>query len=424
MPFIDSLDIANRSCQHLGVTRIASPDEDSNNNAEITFAYDKMRRQELTRRTWTFATKTAVIRPIDTTTFKIVPALWNAGVQYLPGSLCSDANGQLWVSNQANNIGNDPNLTDVWDGYFGSMTADAYDTTGETAYYAGDIVYIQNSDSSYTLYLSLQNGNTETPNVADAWSATNTYQEDDLITYGGVVWRSLISLNTNNIPSQGPANWNTSTSYLTSNTVTGSDGFIYTAAQASSGVNPVSDNGTYWTNTDVPNAWTSQPAMPVCSSLWTPLYAALQSFNFVYPIGVGPLSQQITNNIFHLPAGYLRQCSQNPKAGQFSFLGAPVYNQANDWQIQGDYLTSSQGTPLFIRFIADIMSVKLMEDLFCEMLAARIALSVCERLTNSKTLKQTINNDYKEFGGEALIIGSIETGATEPDEDSYIMCRL
>ena len=43
------------------------------------------------------------------------------------------------------------------------------------AVFAGDLVYMQNADSSYNIYLSLQNTNTEVPNVADVWSATATW---------------------------------------------------------------------------------------------------------------------------------------------------------------------------------------------------------------------------------------------------------
>ena len=424
MSFLDSLDIANRACQHLGATRITSPTEDSVNNAEISFAYDKLRRAELRRNTWRFATKHAVLRPIDTTTFLLAPALWNAGVQYLPGSVVADANGQLYISNQANNIGNDPALTDVWDSYFGSMTVDAYDSTGGTAYFAGDLVYILNTDSSYTIYLSLQNANTEAPNVADVWNATTTYQQDETVSFNGQQWRSLIALNLNNSPVAGPPNWVATQTYIQNAIVTGTDGFIYrSVGNGNLANNPVTDGGTNWINTDVPNAWTVTPAIPVSSSLWVPLYASLVSFNFVYPIGFGPLSQALTRNVFRLPAGYLRKAPQDPKAGINSFLGAPSGNAQNDWLIESNYLLSQCSTPIIFRFIADVTRVIDMDDLFCEVLAARIGMETCETITNSNSKQQTCNNAYIKFRGEAIIVDGIETGPDEPPEDDYITCR-
>ena len=115
---------------------------------------------------------------------------------------------------------------------------------------------------------------------------------------------------------------------------------------------------------------------------------------------------------------------QDPKAGIYSFLGAPAYNTQNDWLLEGDYLLSQCATPIIVRFIADVMSVKEMDDLFCEGLAARIAVETCEIITNSNAKQQTCNNAYNKFMGEARIVDAIETGAVEPPEDDYIVCRL
>lgn len=423
--FIDSLDIANRTCQHLGVTRIRTPSDDTVQNAEISFAYDKLRRAELMRNYWVFAIKRAVLRPIDTTTFLLAPALWNAGTVYLPGSVVKDPNGQLWISNSANNIGNDPNLTDVWDDYYGSMTVDAFDTTGQTSYFAGDLVYIQNTDSSYVIYLSLQNDNTEVPNVPDIWNATSTYSQDQTVSYNGQQWRSMIALNTNNIPASAPGNWVGAQVYNATQRVTGTDGFIYVSVGNNNlNNNPVSDDGTNWTNIDVPNAWAAVPIIPASSNIWVPLYASLVSFNFVYPIGVGPLRQELTRNIFRLPAGHLRRAPQDPKAGIWSYLGGPAYNNINDWEEENGFILSSCATPIIYRFVADIQCVRKMDDMFCEGLAARIGIETCERITNSTQKQQTCNNAYNKFMGEARIVNAVEFGPIEPPEDLYVTCRL
>lgn len=422
--FIDSLDIANRACQHLGVDRIDTPTEDSKNNAEMTFAYDKLRRAELRRNTWRFAIKRAPLRPIDNTCFLLTPAQYNSGIQYLPGSIVADANGYLWVSNVANNIANDPNFTDVWDGYYGTLTVVPYDTTGGTSYYAGDLVYIPNSDSSYNIYLSTQNSNTEVPNVADVYSSTVIYNQDATVSYGGQQWRSLIALNLNNTPANGPANWSSTQTYSYGSEATGSDGFIYSSnINNNLSIDPVADSGVNWFNRGTPNAWTTSPVIPVSSRLWTPIYASMQSFNFVYPIGVGPASQPYTKNIFRLPANFLRQAPQDPKAGLNSFLGAPAWNAQPDWELEGDFLISECSTPLLFRFVADVVKVSEMDDMFCEGLACRVGLETCETLTNSNAKKQTMNNDYTKFMGEARIVNAIETGPVMPPEDEYIICR-
>ena len=143
-----------------------------------------------------------------------------------------------------------------------------------------------------------------------------------------------------------------------------------------------------------------------------------------YPIGSGPQSQTETLNVYMLPNGFLREAPQDPKAGLYSFLGAPAYNTQNDWLLEGDFLLSQCATPIIFRFIADVVNVREMDDLFCEGFACRIAVETCETITNSNAKQQTCNNSYKLFMGEARTVNAIETGPVEPPEDDYITCRL
>src|SRR5208282_5940427 len=95
--FLDSLDIANRVCQHCGVNQILSVTEDTTNNNEISLAYGKLRRAELRRNAWRFAIRKTVLRPITSTTLAITPAAWASGTTYLFGALVTDTNGAIWI---------------------------------------------------------------------------------------------------------------------------------------------------------------------------------------------------------------------------------------------------------------------------------------------------------------------------------------
>lgn len=425
MSFLNKLDIYNRALDHLGATHISSLVEESINNVKISNIYDKVRRAELRRNTWRFSIRKAVLRPVDNTTYLLNPAQWSSGVQYLPGAIVADANEQLWLSTSSNNINNPPGQDDTWDSYFGQMTVDAYDITNKTAYFAGDLVYMSNVDGTYTIYMSLQNVNTEVPNVTDAWSATTTYQEDQTVSFSGSQWRSLIALNLNNSPANAPANWNPTVTYASGNTATGTDGFVYSSlVNGNLNIDPTTDNATHWARTGALNAWTSLPTIPASSTLWTPIYASLQSLNLIYPLNSGPLSQAFTRNVFRLPAGYLRQAVSDPKKGINPFLGAPAGREQNDWEFEGNYILTQQSTPLVLRFIADIQTVTEMDDMFCEGLACRVGLEGCEAITNSNTKQQTCNNAYKQFMGEARIVNAIEVGPIQPPEDDYITVRI
>lgn len=423
MPFLDSLDIANRALQHCGAEKILSVTEDSKNNKEVSFAYDKVRRAELRRNVWRFAVRKAVLRAIDTTTMLIAPAVWNSTTIYLPGAIVKDVNGQLWISSEPENVNNSPGDTGVWDMYCGPMTADLFDAT--TSYSAGELVYKAGADpASYAVYMSLQNGNSDDPSVATAWVSTTTYLANDVVSYGGYNWRSLIPFNTGVTPASGPAAFDPTATYSSGQTVTGSDNFIYSSVgNGNVGNDPVTDGGVHWTNTHLPNAWSRSQTLASASVKWRAIAAAIKNLVFLYPIGAGPSSDATSRNVFRLPAGYLKEAPQDPKAGSNSYLGAPSGLPYDDWQLEGDYLISSDGGPIVFRFVYDVTKVAAMDDMFCEGLACRIAAAICEPVTQSNAKLQTIASEYKLVMGEARTVNAIENGAVEPPEDDYVTCR-
>lgn len=423
MPFLDSLDIGNRALQRCGATQIIDVDEDSQSNNEVAFVYDKVRRAELRRNVWRFAIRNAALRAIDTTTRLLVPNDYDATKTYLPGSIVKDDNGQLWISFESDNLNNTPGDTDVWDMYFGPLTVSLYDSG--TSYFAGDIVYKESATAGlYSVYLSIESGNDDAPDEATAWDSTATYGEGAGVSHSGSQWRSLIPVNTGVTPADGPLDFDPTATYSASDTVTGSDHVIYSSVGSGNiGHDPTTDGGVHWTDTGVVNGWSRTPTLAVSSTKWLPLAATVKSLNFIYPIGCGPSSQATTRNVFRLPAGYIRPAPQDPKAGAISYLGAPSGLAYNDWTFQGDYIVSSDTGPLMLRFVADVTKVSALDDMFCEGLACRIAVEVCERLTQSTSKLGTIASAYKLFMTDARLCNSIETGAEEPPEDDWVSCR-
>jgi hypothetical protein len=61
--------------------------------------------------------------------------------------------------------------------------------------------------------------------------------------------------------------------------------------------------------------------------------------------------------------------------------------------------------------------------MFCEGLACRIGMEVCETLTQSDAKLKTIQGEYQKFMGEARLSDSIEAGFDDPPEDEYISVR-
>ncbi len=426
MPFIDSLDIANRALQHVGAVQISAPDEDSKNNKEVAFAYDKVRRAELRRNVWRFSIRKAALRPIETTTLLLSAPAYDSTKTYLPGAIVQDTNGQYWMSLKPDNINNSPGgNNDYWDAYFGPLTVSLYDDS--TSYFTGELVYMAGADAgSYQVYMSLKNGNADTPNVATAWDSATTYYSDQVVSHGGSQWRSLLPFNLGTTPAEGPLAYDSTATYAADDTVTGSDNFIYSSvAGSNTGNDPTTDGGIHWTNTNVANAWSNSPTLTVSAISWMPIGSlALRPLTMLYPIGSGPMSDTTSRNVYRLPAGFLREAPQDPKAGSTSFLGAPSGLIYDDWEFESNFIVTACSSPIVFRFVADVTTVSKMDDMFCEGLACRVAESVCEPITQSTAKLAAIASEYQKFMGEARTVNAVETGAEEPPEDDWVMVRM
>lgn len=432
--FTTPTDIGNRAAQHCGaemMDAVLGFTENSKLARQCSFVYGKLRRAELERNIWTFATRRAALRAIDTTTMLLTPAVWVSTVTYLAGSIVSDASGTAWISRIQNNIGNQPQSSTSWDPYFGPLTVSLYDS--EQSYFAGELVYTTAGDGTYRVYLSLQTGNEDVPGTGTTWSATTTYNTSQVVTYLSVSYRSLIDLNLNHIPSASPAAWSAATTYAAGASVYNTaDGLIYTSiGNGNINHDPASTGGVYWTNTGVLCPWTTTLQAGGGSLKWLEIGGAefslgvgLTTLNIIYPLGSGPSSQDNTKNIYRLPAGYLRQAPQNPKAGSVSIYGAPSNSLYNDWLYEGDYVVTAQTDAVTIfRFVADVQDVSRMKSMFCEGLAARIAIEICEPLTQSTAKLGAITAAYNKTISEARTINAIEAGSEEPPLDDYIACR-
>lgn len=550
--FLIAIDIANRALQHCGVEMldpIAGFTENSKAARQVSFAYDKLRRAELRRNIWRFATRRAALRAIDSNTLQLLASLWSSTTTYFVGSIVADQDGYFWSSLTVNNLNNDPlNSTGEWEPYFGPLTVQLYDSS--QAYYAGELVYTLAGDGTYNTFRSLANMNAVHPALPNQWDIATTYFKNQVVrqfpawaggttytqgqtvqytdgnvyssltngnigntpststtnwarmpvldlktqtvpinggnlivppqsspvlewaqgtTYSagvfvmfnsteylsiaanntgnfpnasastfwkpitlGVLSMSLIDLNLGNSPANSVAAWSAATTYSIGQQATGSDGVIYSSViNGNIGNNPITDGGVHWTNTGVLDAWTTVFTQGGGNQMWMqiggasfPMGVGLGGLNITYPIGTGPLWQSTTRNVYRLPAGYLRPAPQDPKAGSTSWLGAPSGLPYKDWNFEGDYLVTRDAWPIVLRFIADVTDVRKMDDMFCEGLAYRIALEVCEPLTQSASKLQVIMANYKHFMSEAQTVSDIEVGPIEPPLDDYIAARL
>jgi hypothetical protein len=94
-----------------------------------------------------------------------------------------------------------------------------------------------------------------------------------------------------------------------------------------------------------------------------------------------------------------------------------------DWTIEGNKILTDDGAPLNIRFIYDIQDTSLFDSLFVESFAARMAMEMCEQLTQSNTKKQLLQKEYVMNIEDARKASSIEKRPIEPATDTWLTVR-
>jgi hypothetical protein len=379
---VTETDIANRALQRVGCERIALGalwTEDSKNASEIRACYHMLRRAEINRNVWRFSIRKCALRAINDFTSKLVTfAAWATGTTYAFGDIAAGSDAQIYMSLTSSNIAHDPTIGPDfvnWSIYFGNLIAQEYvtDYSATVTYAIGDHCI----GSDLQTYVSLVAANIVHDPVGDGavhWDLAKTVNIDDDAqrTYktsfyaGEIVYRGSVA---------------------------------YISLQNN--------------NEDVPP-----------SSKWNVLEGAtVAKINFMYPIGAGPSRQVTTKNVFHIPNGFMKIAPQDPLAGATSFLGAPGGLAFKDWEFEGNYFTSRDCNIVIFRFAADIIDPAQFNPMFCEGLGSRVALEICEPLTQSAAKLQAIASEYKNFMGEARLTNGIETGPTYPPEDDYITTR-
>lgn len=371
------VDICNRALDIVGQEHIAAMTTPNVAGRLLNFLYNKERQAELQRNDWLFAIKRVALRPISTGTMQFQPPAYNAATTYLSGAIVS-LSGVLYVTNVNNSLASTPGTAGSdWSQYFGALTVNVYDSS--QTYFAGELVYTTPDDGTYKVYTARVNveggSSTEYPGSVDVYDSTLTYQLNDIVSSGTLNYISLTNLNLNQTPASSPSKW---------------------------AVTALSN-----------------------SSQWVLLSGAtLTSMNFVYPIGGGPMEQAQTLNVYQKPYGYLKKANQAPKVGQYSYLGAPSGPVLLDWIFEGDYFMTSSTGVIIIRFVADLVDVTAMTPMFCEGLAAKIAIASCEKLTQSKDKISTATTLYRLAISDARMNNAIEKGSDEMPVDDYLVCRL
>ncbi len=466
--FNEPVDIVNRALQILELPRLTSLKDSNLAATEMAFAYDKRREYELRRNLWRFATRRVALRPAASTSVLLAPVLWVAGT-YPGGAIVKDATGQTWVNLVNNNTGIPGVPGSGWEQYFGPLTVTPWATpntpgvqpgslSGTTAYFPGELIYLPDGKGGITLYQALMPNDdnaTDGPNQVDVWQPTTTYTKGQIafiytdangqivlgvtpLGAGGLsssAYQSTIDFNTGNQPDITEAAatqaWLVGTTYAANDTVVGSDTQLYKSLIAGNiGTDPVTDTlFAAWTPLGMySGTWTVAitPTPRAISNQWQLMPGATVSMVIPYPLTSGPLDHTTSRNAYRLPAGFLREAPADPTQGGTPWLGAPQYsNFQNDWTYDGDFIVTRNIRPIIFRFVANTTDVSRMDPMFCEGLAASLAVAVGPILKpGDKDSKVAALTTYNRTMFEARTVDAIEIGAVKPPTSDYLNVRL
>lgn len=381
-----AVDVANRALQHCGLGsdhRIATfgppgTGDDSQACSETYFCYDKLRVAELEANVWRFALRKCALRPLSTQTMLVVFGVYDPATTYPVNWVVQDSAGDLWFSKVANNTGNPPGADFTnWSQYFGSLVAQPWAADTD-------------------------------PNAPQPWSSVTNYALGvQAIGSDGYVYSSAVNGNLNNDPvTDGGVHW-------------------YKVALAAQGTGYYAGEVVYDSSNAVYISLINSNSDTPPSANWVTLTdATLVEIQLIYPIGTGPTGQSETRNAYMLPNGFLRKAPQDPKQGVASYLGAPRFRQADDWEFEANFIITDTFDPIVFVFVADIAEVPQFDPMFCEALAAKVGMEVCEPLTQSDAKMTRIAQKYAKYVDDAKTTNGIILGPTEEELDDWIACRV
>lgn len=263
-------------------------------------------------------------------------------------------------------------------------------------------------------------GTTTTRLRPTAWAVGTTYALGAIVASGGLNWESLAAGNVGQTPGLDASAWELYAGPLTISVPVVASSILDTAYFSGE---LILGNGSSDTTTVYRSLVSNNSDIPPTAN-WLSLGAISAPLSILYPVGAGPVTTMDTRNVFVIPDAYLRTAPQDPKAGNISYLGAPHGNPADDWTYENGFIVSATDTLIVLRFVASVTKTPNFDPMYCEGLAARIGLEVCEEITQSAEKLNTIASAYKTFMGEARIVNGIEQGPVESPEDDYISCRI
>lgn len=92
--------------------------------------------------------------------------------------------------------------------------------------------------------------------------------------------------------------------------------------------------------------------------------------------------------------------------------------------IEGRQILTNLGAPLAVKYVSNVTDSSQFSPLFVQAVGCRLAMDLCQKLTGSGSLKESIRADYKQILAAALRSDAIQKPPVQPPDNSWINSRL
>ena len=93
------------------------------------------------------------------------------------------------------------------------------------------------------------------------------------------------------------------------------------------------------------------------------------------------------------------------------------------WTVEGGAILTDAGAPLYIRYVRRQTDASQFDPLFAEALAARLAVELCEGLTQSNTKREAATRSHREIMARARAIDGREASAETIADTAWFDAR-
>lgn len=126
---------------------------------------------------------------------------------------------------------------------------------------------------------------------------------------------------------------------------------------------------------------------------------------------------------YALPADFLRLDMINDQYAPV-VMDNYIGRETQEFMIEGNLILTNIAAPLKLRYIARVEDPNQWDVNFREAFASRLAMEICEDLTQSETKFQRAASDYKRAITQAIRTNSIEKPPSTPPDNTWIVSRI